>query len=908
MSSDATPRFPASGRRRAGWWLPLLFLTLGLLVTAMAVVQAHRFVEREAEAQLNAQANRMRNDLLMQIYRHADVARAYHAELTLHADFSYSTLERMAEVMKLRERLPGIDMIGYVAAEAGDEAHTRSLFVRQFYPRDKLDAASVAQPLEEPVRLDALRRARDIGEIAATAPIPSVLPGADHDVIIMYLPLYHGTQPPATLEARQDTFKAAVFMALQPSVVMDTLFDREITPHAHVRLEFEGYTDAARAPVAPMTVYDNRASTELARPLLRARLPVVIGGTSWTLDIGVHGGETAPPQRWLPWAILAVGALMALLSAIVVAILQRARRKSLQRADQDRSRRLEMEAALHLRQRAIEASANAIVIANATEPGYPVEYVNPAFERMTGYSADEVLGRSLRMMHGYDNNQEGLATLQQILRNHEEGHTVLRNYRKDGQLYWTRVHIAPVRDENGHVTHFVAAKYDITEVRRYQEKLEFQAWHDALTQLPNRHKLRERLKQTIRSAQPGDAPFWVVFLDLDNFKQVNDTVGHTLGDLVLQQVAKRLQDALHDGDIVARRGGDEFVFILFDHAPPRNALATLQRIMSAVSRPLKVESQRFYPACSIGVAIHPQDGNDPETLIKHADMAMYHAKERGRNNYQFFSTALQEEVVERVKLEGDLRAAISDGEFELHYQPQIRLSDGTLTGMEALVRWRHPERGLIPPDHFIPLAEETGLIVRLGEWILRTACRQAGQWRSMGYPPIRMAVNLSARQFNDQQLPVFVHCALRDNQLPPHCLELEITETMLMDDVESANGILQRLKQLGVTLSLDDFGTGYSSLAQLKRFPLDTIKIDRSFVSDISPSSSGDAIVRAIIKLAHNLGMTVIAEGVETASQEEFLREQGCDAIQGYLIGRPMPAREFETWMQEFRASSGHAL
>lgn len=907
MHQSAKPPLASPGSlNRAGIWIPFLMLLLGLLVTAAAVHQAHRFVDQERQVQFNAQLTRMRNDLAVHVYRNIDVLRTYQAEISTHRVVSLTALMRIAQVLELDTRFPGIASIGYLASAAPDPARDDSPDVRVLYLAESATALPGAGADEAPLRREAIGRARDTGDIAATAPVGPGSGADSPDTFMVYLPIYRSGVTPASVPERRREFQGAIFLTLRPAQLMAGLFDRHRHPGAHIRLHFDGYAQAPPVDTRAIQVYDNEQPT--TPDVLRTRVPLTLAGTLWSLEVGMYDTEQPRLQYWLPWAALALGLLLTLLGTLAIDILRRSRLLSLQRASQDRSRRREAEAALHLRQRAIEASANAIVIANAREAGYPVEYVNPAFERMTGYSAQEILGKSLRVMHATDTGQKGLEDLQRILRDQTGGQVVLRNYRKNGQLYWTRLHIAPVRDDAGDITHFVAAKYDITETRRYQEKLEYQAYHDALTHLPNRHMLRRRLHETIKNSGPGDPPFWVAFLDLDNFKLVNDTLGHTLGDLVLQRIAQRLRESLHEGDIVARRGGDEFVFILFDREAPRGARSTLHRIMTAVSRPMRIDAHRFFLSCSIGIAVHPQDGSDPELLIKHADMAMYHAKEQGRNNFQFFTPALQTQATERVRLEGDLRAALANQEFELHYQPQVDLRDGGLIGVEALVRWRHPERGLVPPAHFIPMAEETGLIVPLGEWILRTACRQASLWRNKGLPPFRVAVNLSPRQFNDERLPMLVDCMLREHLLPSQWLELEITETMLMTDVDIANTILHKLKSRGVMLSLDDFGTGYSSLAQLKRFPLDIIKIDRSFIADVTTDPDDAAIVRTIIKLAHNLEMKAVAEGVETVEQQAFLREHDCDAMQGYLVNLPLPAAELEKWMRGFQRAVGHAL
>lgn len=893
---------------RMGLWLPALFLVFGLLTTIALVFQTERVIKKERQTHWEAEANRVRTDLLLHVSRHIDALRGYQAEFFAHLHFSEEAFQRVADALRIEDRLPGIDTIGYIrqrAALVSTPAHVIEIIYSHGHS-DEIPLLISGLDFD-PFREDAIFRARDSGGLAATAPVKPLGEGRTSEVILAFLPLYEGGTVPDTLEERHRGFVGVVFLALQPDRLMQAAFPESGPQAPHIRLLFDGYADAGRPDARDGVIFEHPTNKAVSTHYHRLELPVALAGTKWILDIGMPS-QQAQSQRWLPWAVLITGMLLSALTASIIALLQSARWRSQDLADADRSLRREAESALLLRERAIEASANAIVIASATEPGYPVEYVNPAFERMTGYSASEVLGESLRLMHGADTQQEGLEELQRILKEKTEGQATLRNYRKDGQLYWTRIHIAPVRDAHGEVSHFVAAKYDITQMRRYQETLEFQAWHDELTLLPNRHALRARLRKVIESAKPEGPPFWVAFLDLDNFKLMNDSVGHSQGDAAIQQIAARLKEALHGEDMVARRGGDEFVFILFDDAPPRNGLATLQRIMTTVARPLILGPQRFHPSCSVGVAVYPEHGNEPELLIKHADIAMYSAKRLGRNNYQFFSPALHEQAMERVTLEADLRLALELGQFELHYQPQLGVKDGRISGMEALVRWRHPTRGLISPSQFIPVAEETGLIIPLGEWILRTACAQAASWQAAGMPPIRVAVNLSARQFQDQQLPSLIECILQDTTLDPRCLELELTESLLADDVEAANRVLKMLKEIGVKLSLDDFGTGYSSMAQLKHFPLDILKIDRSFVSDIGSDHSGGTIVRTIIKLAHSLDLIALAEGVETPEQRAFLQAHGCDTMQGYLIGRPLPAKQFEEWIRQHTACENGAI
>lgn len=557
-----------------------------------------------------------------------------------------------------------------------------------------------------------------------------------------------------------------------------------------------------------------------------------------------------------------------------------------------------------LLQRAIEASANAVIITSAAPPDYPIEYVNPAFERMTGYTSSEVTGRSCSLLWGEDYAQDEVREIRAAVRELRESHVVMRTYDKGGQLFWSDVYIAPVRDDAGNVNHYVVAMYDITANKRYQAELEFQANRDTLTGLANRSLLHDRLQQTCAYVERYGHSAWVLFINLDRFKFVNDTLGHKAGDRMLKEVADRLRVAVRDTDTVARLSADEFVLILSEQADEALSPAFVQRIMDAIARPVSIQAYEFVVNCSIGVAVCPGDGKDAETLLKHAGVAMYRAKEVGRNNFQFFAPSMNEHAMERLRIEGDLRNALERDEFVLHYQPQIDSKTGTVLGVEALLRWRHPALGMVPPVRFIGLAEETGLIVSIGDWVLRTACQQSVAWQRAGLGAIRVAVNLSPRQFYDRDLVGAVRAALDDTGIAPHLLELELTESMMMNDVEHAAGILRRLKALGVHLSIDDFGTGYSSLAYLKRFPIDVLKIDQSFVRDISVDPNDAAIVQSIISLAHSLRLKVVAEGVETEAELEFLRRHGCDFMQGYYFGRPVEAGECEGYLQRCPTSA----
>lgn len=426
--------------------------------------------------------------------------------------------------------------------------------------------------------------------------------------------------------------------------------------------------------------------------------------------------------------------------------------------------------------------------------------------------------------------------------------------------------------------------------RRVEEMIRHQASHDLLTGLPNRLLFDERLSLALAYAHQRGEMLAVMFLDLDRFKVINDTLGHATGDQLLQQVAHRIAECLKKSDTIARWGGDEFTLILPQVSSANDAINIANRVIEILQDPFKCGEQEFHVTASIGIALAPYDGEDAETLLKNADTAMYRAKHQGKNNFQLYAADMNIQALEQLVLANDLYKALNRGEFLLHYQPQVDLKTGQVIGTEALIRWQHPERGMIPPNQFISLAEETGQIAAIGEWVLYTACAQNQAWQESGHPPIQVAVNLSARQFQQQNLAQLINRVLTETGLEARYLEVEITESIAMQDIHGTIAVLDELRTMGVHISMDDFGTGYSSLATLKRFPLHTLKVDREFVKDLTTSSKDAAVIQAIVTLGHGLDLDVIAEGVETVEQQEFLRSIGCDAMQGYLFSKPLPA------------------
>ncbi|MGB0733281.1 MAG: EAL domain-containing protein, partial [Pontibacterium sp.] len=551
---------------------------------------------------------------------------------------------------------------------------------------------------------------------------------------------------------------------------------------------------------------------------------------------------------------------------------------------QDVSARKEIESSLQKLSSAITYSGSSVII---TDIVGTIEYVNPKYTENTGFHLDDLIGQQPDILSRQWVSTERYDALWQCIMAGQHWRGELKSHKKNGDIFWSLVSISPIKNNFGELTHFVLVLEDVTELKDAHKRMEQLALYDELTGLANRRLFHTRLQQLVAGVGSGETELVgaVMLLDLDFFKTINDTRGHQVGDELLSNVAKRIRHAVQESDMPARLGGDEFGVILSPAEDQETVAKIAGRIQSVLARPFYLDGGELQITTSIGIALVPRDGNEADLLIKHADLAMYQAKSMGRNQFRFFTSSLHDKLQTYMRFTQEMPSALESGQFTLFYQPQVNLVDGKVIGAEALIRWRHPELGMVPPNEFIPVAEETGFIVKLGAWVIKTACSALYQLSREGLDDVHVAVNLSARQFREPQLIERIKAVVADADIPPERLEIEITESLLMHDVKSAQDTLQAFRDLGISIAIDDFGTGYSSFNYLKALPLDILKIDREFIKDIPDHEDDMEITAAIISMAHRMKLKVVAEGIETDVQHNFLSEQSCDIGQGYLYG-----------------------
>lgn len=560
----------------------------------------------------------------------------------------------------------------------------------------------------------------------------------------------------------------------------------------------------------------------------------------------------------------------------------------------DISARKQLESDQKLAATVFDQSLDGICI---TDPAATIIKINKAFSLLTGYSASEIVGQNPRALKSGVHDALFYREMWTTLIEHGNWQGEITNRRKDGSILNEWLNISAVKNTESVVTHYVAMFSDLSERKETAQRIQFLLSSDALTGLPNRNLFADRLEQSLITAKRYERGTAVILVDLDRFRVINDTLGSPIGDEILVEVSRRLSLQVREGDTVGRRNGNEFGFVMANLASEHDVIALAQRIIEAIAVPFVLNEQSLVITASLGISVAPKNGQIATELLKCADAALLRAKAAGRNTFRFYSPEMDADAARRLSLESGLRDALKNGELSIHYQPQTSLDSGQMIGMEALLRWRSPQFGSISPSEFIPIAEECGLIVSIGEWVLRTACQQTKQWLDLGMLSLRVAVNLSARQFRQPNLTALVRDALAQSGLPPAALELEITESAFIDDVDQAVAVCRELKKIGVKLSLDDFGTGYSSLAYVSRFPFDKLKIDQGFVHDIIENPVNAAIATAAIVMARSLNLTVLAEGVETEAQASFLRGRHCDAMQGYLYSKPLSVEDFSQFM-----------
>jgi diguanylate cyclase (GGDEF)-like protein/PAS domain S-box-containing protein len=765
----------------------------------------------------------------------------------------------------------------------------RYVIVRHIVPLKGNAPAVGFDILSEPLRREAIERSQVSGKVAVTAPLRLVQENAVRMGVLMLDPVFRSGEAGAVSTRRESQGYAVAVLKV------DELIGIAVQGQVPVGLKFQIRDTKMADPVMRFYGTSTETQTESYRHW-STQLP--IADRQWTMDVWAEDAFVHQSPRWLSWGV----GVMALLFTVLLQIYLHGMTGRMLIVRRQNEQLMQKQAELQLAETVFDNTAEAIVVTDAQ--GLIIS-VNPAFEVITGYALTEVKGRKMSVLSSGQQLPGFYQALWQRLQEHRQWQGEIVNRRKNGELYTQQLTISTVSDAQGAVVQYVGTFSDITEQKAALKQIEFMAFHDALTGLPNRILGQQRAQEAMVRAHRYGYQVGVLFMDLDHFKLVNDTYGHSVGDQLLQAVARRLRSQVRAEDTLCRISGDEFMLIVEHQRGGTTLAATCEHVLAELATPYQIDGRLVQTSLSIGIAVYPGDGESAEDLLRKADTAMFEAKQGGRNTYRFFDAGMNRSVVEFVETRDALVQALERQEFELYYQPQIRLHDHAVVGAEVLLRWRHPTWGLQGPGRIIHVAEQSGLIVPIGAWVLQEACHQMKAWTQRGLPIKTLAVNLSAVQFRTGDIEKTVMDALAAAQLSPSCLELELTESILISDKDKALGVLQRLKERGLRLSIDDFGTGYSGMAYLKRFQVDKLKIDASFAANAGKDAEDTAIVRAILQMAQTLGLETTAEGVEKPETAAVLREMGCTHIQGYVYAPPMPAQAFMAWMLAYRSPQG---
>ncbi len=928
----------------------LAVLAIGVALSAAAAVLVAGQVAREARLAFEADVGDAQDAIASRVRAYADLLLGIRGLLIAENAVGRDQFRRYVESLDLNQRYPGIQVIHFARRIIAAQRPAFEAMVRADtsvesggYPKFRINPPGdraeyvIVQYVEpmagneitlgldlggDPVRLAALGRTRDSGQLTASGVIALSHDPSRHPGFAMRMPIYRKNAPLATVAQRREAFTGVVSASFIVIDLMRGALSGPFLQKIHVQIHDAGFLDNPRglqAPDAGNRMFDSDRLHNPAAPFraplaasesaaLRTVSDLDIGGRRWNLYFSARPESGASFERWFPWVIFAGGAIISLLLSGLIRSLATTGRRAVELADHITEDLRKSESNLAEAQRMTQQLIESLPVPIFFK-GIDGRYlgVNKAWEAYFSTPREAFLGKSVHDL--YPGNREvadRLHAMDQELwarpgtQVYETSITT-----PNGEQHEAIYYKATFTRADGSVAGLIGTIIDITERKQAEARVLHIAHYDELTGLPNRSMFHQRVGHALAQARRSAKELAILFIDLDHFKKINDTLGHEAGDRALKLIAERVRGCLRESDTVGRLGGDEFV-VLIEELPRSESVAEVAtKILTAVARPFPLDAGEYHLTASIGISTYPGDSEDMQGLMKNADISMYRAKEQGRNNYQFYSVQMNVHTLERLALESDLRHALERDEFRLHYQPKVDIRSGRITGAEALLRWQQPARALVPPAQFIPLAEETGLIVPIGGWVLKAACLHNKAWLDQGLPRLTVAVNLSARQFAHASLLEDVARTLRDTKLAPASLEFEITESMVMRDPEHAVKLLGGLKKMGIRLSIDDFGTGYSSLNYLKRFPLDSVKIDRAFIQDLPGNADDAAITRAIIAMAHSLRLRVIAEGVETEEQLRFLRELGCDEMQGYLFSKPLPEDEFVRLLQGVVDSGG---